>query len=181
MIRPEVSHIIDSYYPEKTELRDILLRHSSSVRDMSLSIARRHPELNADMDILENGSMLHDIGIVFCDAPGIGCHGTHRYIMHGRLGAELLRNEGMEEYARIAERHTGTGLTAEMIEKQHLPLPVRDFTPETIEEQIICYADKFFSKSRLDSAKSYEEARKSISKFGDDCVAKFDEWHKKFS
>ena len=175
-----VLKIIDAYYGSDPDLREILVRHSSSVRDMSLDIARRHPEFGADMELLENGAMLHDIGIVFCDAPGIGCHGTHRYIMHGRLGAELLRHEGMEQYARIAERHTGTGLTAEMIERQHLPLPPRDFTPETIEEQIICYADKFYSKTRLGRAKTYDEVVKSLSKFGEESVQKFERWHKIF-
>jgi uncharacterized protein len=50
----------------------------------------------------------------------------------------------MEKFARICERHTGSGLTAEEIVSGGLPLPERDFLPETLEEKIICLADKFF-------------------------------------
>lgn len=173
--------IIDSYYGTNPALREILVRHSASVRDMAIEVARRHPEFGADEELLDNGAMLHDIGIVFCDAPGIGCTGTHRYIMHGRLGAEVLREEGYPQYARIAERHTGTGLTAKQIETQHLPLPNHDFTPETIEEKIICYADKFFSKTRLDHRKTTEEVTSSLKKFGQESVDKFLEWNAMFS
>jgi len=176
-----VQRIINSYYDDNPELKEILIRHSTSVRDMALSVAAHHPELHADTEILDNGSMLHDIGIVFCDAPGIGCHGTHRYILHGRLGAELLREEGYETYARIAERHTGTGITMQMIEQQHLPLPKKDFSPETIEEKIICYSDKFFSKTNLQHTKTADEVRKSLAKFGEESVHRFDIWHEMFS
>jgi uncharacterized protein len=53
--------------------------------------------------------------------------------------------------------------------------------PETWEEKIICYADKFFSKTKLDREKTYEEARQSLLKFGEEGVKKFEEWHKRFS
>ena len=60
----------------------------------------------------------------------------------------MLRNEGFPLHARVCERHTGAGLSAEDIISENLPLPHQDFLPETIEEKAICYADKFFSKSR---------------------------------
>ena len=88
--------------------------------------------------------MLHDIGIGQCDAPGIHCHGTHLYIEHGYLGAELLRAEGLPRHALVCERHTGMGLSREMIEERGWPLPCRDMRPVTLEEKLVCYADKFF-------------------------------------
>ena len=91
--------------------------------------------------------MLHDIGIIYCDAPKIYCNGTHKYIEHGYLGAELLRREGFPKHALVAERHTGTGITIEQIEREELPIPERDYCPQSLEEKIICYADKFYSKS----------------------------------
>ena len=52
--------------------------------------------------------MLHDIGIIFTDAPALDCHGTEPYMRHGIIGADLLRSDGVDEYlARVAERHTG--------------------------------------------------------------------------
>lgn len=52
--------------------------------------------------------------------------------------------------------------------------------PVSIEEQIICFADKFFSKTRLDSEKSVEQARRSLEKFGEEGVVKFDAWCERF-
>ena len=96
------------------------------------------------------------------------------------MGAELLRKEGYERHARVCERHTGAGITKEQIEKQQLPLPHQDFLPETMEEKVICYADKFFSKTHLDKEKSIEKAEKSLAKFGEEGVKRFQEWERMF-
>ena len=79
----------------------------------------------------------------------------------------MLRAHRQPEWlARIAERHTGSGLTAEDIRTQHLPLPEKDFLPETLLEKLICYADKFFSKTSLDTEKDIDRVRASMKKFG---------------
>lgn len=175
----EQLQIINKYYDDHT-LRDILLRHSRAVADKALAIVRNHPELHADECFVEEAAMLHDIGIVKVDAPAIACYGTEPYIRHGVLGAEMLRQEGLERHARVCERHTGTGLTLEQIVEQGLPLPHQDMQPQSIEEQIICFADKFFSKTRLDTEKSVEQARRSLEKFGSEGLAKFDAWCERF-
>ena len=172
--------IINKYYPTDNELRHILLVHSRSVADKALAIAARHPELKLDCAFLEEAAMLHDIGIVRCNAPGIQCFGTEPYICHGRIGAEMLRAEGFPRHARVCERHTGAGITRRQIIAQKLPLPQQDFLPETMEEKVICYADKFFSKSHLDEEKTIEQAIASLSKFGEEGVARFREWVKMF-
>jgi uncharacterized protein len=82
--------------------------------------------------------------------------------------------------ARICERHTGTGLTAAQIQERGLPLPPRDYCPETLEEQVVCYADKFYSKSHPDKAKSIERVITSLEKFGHDGVEIFQKWHQLF-
>ena len=152
MVNPE--ELIDKYYAGQPGLERILLLHSQAVARKALDIAAAHPEWQMDTAFLREAAMLHDIGIIYTDAPGIECYGTEPYICHGVLGAELLRREGLPRHARVAERHTGTGLTRQAIEAQHLPLPDCDFTPETLEEKLICYADKFFSKTRLDEEKT---------------------------
>ena len=172
--------IINKYYPEDNELRHILLVHSRAVADKALAIADRHPELSLDRQFIEEAAMLHDIGIVRCNAPGIQCFGTEPYICHGRIGAEILRAEGFPRHARVCERHTGAGITRSQIIAQKLPLPQQDFLPETMEEKVICYADKFFSKSHLDEEKTIEQAIASLSKFGEEGVARFREWVKMF-
>jgi uncharacterized protein len=173
--------IIDRYYPEKedgehrpSELRRLLLKHSRQVTRRALQIADRHPEWNIDREFLEAAAMLHDIGICRCDAPGIYCYGTEPYIRHGVIGGEMIRSyrgkgqgtKSMEAIARVCERHTGTGLPG--------------YEPETLEEQIICYADKFYSKSSPDHEKTVEEACRSLRKFGEEGVVKFMAWHQAF-
>ena len=166
--------IIDKYYGGCGALRHILLTHSESVARRALQIASMHPELNIDTDFVREAAMLHDIGIIRVDAPGIECHGTEPYIRHGVCGAEMLRAEGLpESYARVCERHTGAGLTLSDILSQHLPLPHHDLLPETIEEKLICYADKFYSKTHLNREKTIEQAEKSLAKFGGDTLARF--------
>lgn len=172
--------IINKYYPEDNELRHILLVHSRAVADKALAIADRHPELSLDRLFIEEAAMLHDIGIVRCNASGIQCFGTEPYICHGRIGADMLRAEGFPRHARVCERHTGAGITHSQIIAQKLPLPQQDFLPETMEEKVICYADKFFSKSHLDEEKTIEQAIASLSKFGEEGVARFREWVKMF-
>ena len=165
--------LIDKYYGNHPELRKILLTHSRQVADRALRIIDAHPEWNVDRQFVEEAAMLHDIGIIFCDAPKIHCHGSHKYIEHGYLGAELLRAEGLPRHASVAERHTGTGITVEQIEREELPIPERDYCPQSLEEKIICYADKFYSKSHLGEEVDINKIKYNIWKYGH---AAFQRW-----
>lgn len=171
--------IINKYCTNDKQ-REILLVHSRAVAKKASTIVRRHPEWSADEQFIEEAALLHDIGIVRVNAPAIECYGIEPYIKHGILGAEILRCEGLERHALVCERHTGTGLTLRQIVEQGLPLPHRDMQPVSIEEEIICFADKFFSKTRLETEKTVEQARRSLEKFGTEGLAKFDAWCVKF-
>lgn len=172
--------IIDKYYPREGRLREILLTHSQSVTHRALQIVSLHPELKLDRDFIAEAAMLHDIGIIRCDAPDICCFGDEPYIRHGILGAAMLRAEGFPRHARVCERHTGAGLSSEEIRARNLPLPHTDFLPETLEEQVICYADKFYSKSHLEREKTIAQAEKSLSAFGETGLARFRRWVEMF-
>ena len=172
--------IIYKYYPADDALRRLLLKHSRQVADKALAVCERHPDLHLDRQLVYEGAMLHDVGIFLTDAPGIFCHGSEPYLLHGRLGAELMRKEGREDLARICERHTGTGLTAEDIRRQGLPLPLEDFRPETEAEKVICYADKFFLKSHPDAEKTAAQVVKSLAKFGPESPAIFQAWDERY-
>ena len=173
-------NIIEKYYPKESPLYHILITHSRQVRDKALEIVDQHPELEIDRQFVSEATMLHDIGIYLCNAPKIHCVGSAKYIEHGYLGADLLRKEALPRHALVAERHTGTGIKLEEIRQNNLPLPHRNMEPVSIEEQVICYADKFYSKSNLNAEHSLEHIRKSLSKFGEETVLKFDEWHRLF-
>ena len=176
----KVLDLIDKYYPHDNELKHILNVHSRSVADKALWIAGKHPELNLDTVFLEEAAMLHDIGIFLTHAPGIQCFGTEPYICHGYLGAGLVRKEGFPRHALVCERHTGAGLSLKDIMDQKLPVPHREMLPVSMEEQVICFADKFFSKTHLDREKTVEGARKSIAKYGDEGLQRFNNWCKLF-
>lgn len=168
--------IIDKYYSPDTEQRHILLIHSLSVSQKAMRIINAHPELPIDRMFVREAALLHDIGIYQTHAPGIQCFGSHPYIAHGYLGANLLRSEGLERHALVCERHTGAGLSLEDIVQQQLPIPHREMLPVSWEEQLICFADKFFSKTRLDEEKTVEQARNSVAKHGEEGLARFDRW-----
>ena len=86
------------------------MRHCRSVANLAIEIADRKA-LETDRNEIEEAAMLHDLGIFLTDAPGIECHGSEPYILHGVIGARLLRENGMPERdARVAERHTGAGI-----------------------------------------------------------------------
>ena len=176
--------IISKYCAGNTELQQILLAHSRQVADRALAILRLHPEWVeqglVDPAFVEEAAMLHDIGVVLCDAPKIHCVGTHAYIEHGYLGAEILRKEGLLKHADVAERHTGTGITMEQIMREQLPIPLQDYTPRTLEERLICYADKFYSKTRLGEDKPMVKIRQHLWKYGSDTVFRFDEMQQFF-
>lgn len=172
--------IIHKYYSNNPELLQILLKHSKAVADKALAIAEAHSELRLDRQFIMEAAMVHDIGIIKTDAPDIQCFGTEPYIRHGVCGAEIMRAEGYPRHARVCERHTGAGLSKAEIEAQDLPLPRVDLLPETLEEKVICYADKFFSKTRLDREKTIEQAERSVAKHGDEGLKRFKEMEELF-
>ncbi len=168
--------LIDKYYNDNQQLKGLLLDHSRDVADKALLIADRHPELQLDRQFVEEAAMLHDIGIYLTDAPGIHCHGTEPYIRHGYLGAELMRREGYPRHALVCERHTGAGLSLGEIEAQDLPVPHHDMLPVSLEEKVICFADKFYSKSHPGREKAVDKILKGLAKYGPEGVERFRGW-----
>lgn len=182
----DAERILDFHYPEDTPLKRLLLTHSRQVRDKALAILDNHPELRIDRRFAAEAAMLHDLGIGRCHAPGIFCTGSAPYLAHGLLGAEMLRGYGsrigadLEALANVCERHTGAGITADEVRSQALPIPARDYLPGSPGEKLICYADKFFSKSGDLREKSLERVRRSLAKFGADSLARFDAMDRMF-
>lgn len=162
---------------------DILIEHSTMVMTKALAVAECIGHLSPDLTFIREAAMIHDIGIIFVNAPQIGCHGSMPYICHGYLGRELLEKEGFPMHALICERHIGTGIEIRDIETYDLPLPMRDMRPQTIEEKIVCYADKFYSKriGELRQEKSADDVRAELEKFGPEKLEAFEEMHLLFS
>jgi uncharacterized protein len=140
----DVKAILNKYF--QGEALAMVITHGSVVSDLSKGIGRNLGLPVEELLFLEQAAMLHDIGICRVHAPEIGLHGDNPYIMHGILGREILEAEGFPRHALVCERHIGVGLTEVDIINQRLPLPVRDMTPQNITEEIVCFADLYFSK-----------------------------------
>jgi uncharacterized protein len=125
---------------------EVVYMHSRIIADIAAELiaARR---LVVDGALVHAAALLHDVGYysLFDTTDHVP---DDVLITHGVVGATLLREAGMpESIVRIAERHTGVGLTKKHILETHLPLPARDFLPETPEERLLMYADKLHTKS----------------------------------
>ena len=171
----DVQAVFNKYYQPGTPLYNSVWSHSRLVADKALQLAQAHPELEIDLDFVYEAAIIHDIGVFLTNAPSIYCTGDQPYICHGVLGAELMRADGYPRHALVCERHTGTGLTVADIIAQNLPLPHRDMCPVSLEEKLVCFADKFYSKSNPDREKPLDKVRKSVARYGEDSLRRFEE------
>ena len=174
--------LINKYYQPGTTLYKLYVVHVCMVANKALEIARRLQLSLEEQILIEEGAMLHDIGICQTNVPAIGCHGPDPYIRHGLDGAAMLRQEGLEAQARIAERHLGVGLTRDYIVSRQLPLPAQDFIPQTLPEQIVTYADTFYSKyeQRLRIPDSPATIKAELGEYGPQQVQVFERWQAQF-
>ena len=141
------TELLEQFYDANSNAFRILVEHGRQVAGKARKAAKKVAGMKPDLEFIEAAAMLHDIGIFLTRTPQFGCFGQHPYICHGILGSELLKEKGHSKLALVCERHVGVGISIEDIQRHNLPLPNRDMIPVSIEEQIICYADKFFSKT----------------------------------
>jgi uncharacterized protein len=96
----------------------------------------RHRGYEVNVELVEIGALLHDIGRA-------RTHSVH----HAVAGAEIAKQLGLPEHViRIIKRHVGGGITQK--EARKLGWPKDIYTPETIEEKIVSYADKLIEGAR---------------------------------
>ena len=111
-------------------------RHSEKVAEKALEIANKIKKAKVDLDLIEIGALLHDIGRTK----------THGF-KHALIGGKILRQRGFsEKLARICETHILGGLDKD--DAKNFGLPEKDFLPKTLEEKIICLADKQMAGTR---------------------------------
>jgi uncharacterized protein len=156
----------------------IIAGHGRAVSGLALNVCRTLGLAEDDCRFVEEASLLHDIGVCRINAPKLGLETGFPYIMHGIIGRGILEGEGFPRHALVCERHIGVGLTVEDIISQQLPLPQRDMTPISTSEQIVCFADLFYSKSpgRIALQKSPEQVSAKLARFGNHKVQVFEIW-----
>ncbi|NEG95394.1 HD domain-containing protein [Bifidobacterium sp. SMB2] len=189
----EIDELHRKYAPSQ-EAYELVYRHCMIVANMAREICRRQNNLfvqrctlgddvirqyttripprllNTDKTVV--GALLHDIG-TYSVIDNDGSNGKpvsfdrDRYILHGLAGYDLLKAEGVdEEIAEFCRNHTGVGITKEMVEEQHLPLPPANYTPKNLEQEVVMYADNFNSKSEPPRFVTAAKAIKRCAKFG---------------
>ena len=115
---------------KKSGCSDKVIRHCKAVRDVAVRMAKK---AHADVELVEAGALLHDIG-------RSKTHG----ILHVLEGVKIARQLRLpESIVNIIERHIGAGLSVEVARK--LNLPPRDYIPKTLEEKIVCHADSLIN------------------------------------
>lgn len=177
----DINWLYEKYYKDNPQLRRIVLIHSRMVAKKALEIADKK---NLDLNKKEIfcAALLHDIGVVKCNAPDIGAFGESPYLMHGLIGKEMLENHHLYKFAKVCERHTGSGITANEIKQHKLPLPLNDMLPVSLLEKLICYADKFFSKSKdLTKEKDITVIMQQMKNLGEQPFKRFMLLHSLFS
>lgn len=155
------------------ELLDLVHTHCEAVWAVAAQLLDAPGGGAVDRGLVRVGCLLHDVGVYrLYDASGRRVH--ENYLLHGVLGDELLREEGLPEaLCRFCSHHTGVGLTRQDILSQGLPLPAGDYVAETVEERLVMYADKFHSKSTPPRFLTADTYAAEVRRFGEDKVAAF--------
>lgn len=115
-----------------------VVRHTKAVATLAVKIAEacRKKGLEVDIQLVEIGALLHDIG-------RSKTHGVNHVI----AGVKIAKSLGLpDSIISIIERHVGGGISKD--EAKRLGWPVKDYIPRTLEEKIVTYADKLIEGSR---------------------------------
>ena len=105
-------------------------KHSIKVAEKALEIANKVKKKKVDKNLVEIGALLHDIGR----------SKTHGF-EHALIGGKILKERGLpNQLVRVCETHILGGLERE--DANFIGLPEREYLPITLEEKIICLADK---------------------------------------
>ncbi|WP_428966000.1 HD domain-containing protein [Micromonospora fluostatini] len=167
----QIRALHERYAPTEAAF-DLVYTHCRIVCAVAEQLLDRYPSA-LDVDLVRAGCLLHDVGVYrLFDAAGRLDHGN--YVRHGVLGHGLLRALGFPEVvSRFCSHHTGVGLSRDDVVRQGLPLPVDDYLAETVEEQLVMYADSFHSKTTPPTFVSVRSYSAGVRRFGADKVARF--------
>lgn len=146
--------------------------HSQIVAEMAAELIEKN-KLDVDKKLVHVGALLHDVGgYTYEDIELAFKNGE--YMTHGLRGYEVLKAEGYDQVVcDIALNHIGVGVTKKNIEEMKLPLPAKDYSPKTPEQELVMYADKFHSKGRESTFNSPMWYEQKVVRFGADHSKKF--------
>lgn len=115
-----------------------VIQHCEIVAELAVKMAKilQGKGFNIDLRLVEIGALFHDIGR----------SKTHS-VDHVIAGVEIAKSLALPDaIIRIIERHVGGGIPPN--EAEQLSWPRKSYMPETLEERIVCYADKLVASNR---------------------------------
>ncbi|MEM2466511.1 MAG: HDIG domain-containing protein [Candidatus Bathyarchaeia archaeon] len=115
-----------------------VIKHCKAVTELAVEIAKACKEkgLNVNLELVEIGALLHDIG-------RSKTHSVHHVV----TGVQIAKSLGLPEpVISIIKRHAGGGITQR--EAKNLGWPKDVYVPQTLEEKIVSYADKLIEGSK---------------------------------
>lgn len=158
---------------------DLVFTHCQIVWEIAEQLIKKMT-VPVDPELVKVGCFLHDVGVYRLYLPN-GEIDHANYIKHGTEGYVLLKEEGFDEQlCRFASCHTGVGLSKHEIEVEGLPIPPADYFAETLEEQLVMYADKFHTKTTPPKFMTADTYAKKQRKFGEEKVVLFRQFQEKF-
>ena len=116
-----------------------IVRHCETVARVAGALAEEFKRRGADVDAkaVAAGALLHDIG-----------RARTQTVRHAIEGANIAEREGVDrKVVEIIQRHVGAGISPE--EAKKLGLPDLDYIPRTLEERIVCFADKMVDGDKV--------------------------------
>lgn len=159
----QLFQLYQKYAPDEKAAKAVW-SHTTLVLKIAEQLVKKN-NLEVNWEIAKPGILLHDIATFECEErynPVV----VKPYIQHALLGSLITRAEGFDETVSLmVERHIGLGISKDEIIANNYPLPKRDFLPETLEEKLLSYADKFHSKGR--GFRSFEERVEQYKQYGD--------------
>ncbi len=132
---------MDSQLPNREQALKLLkenhclpqvISHCLAVTELALQIGNKLEAKGhkVDLPLVEAGALLHDIG-------RSKTHGVE----HSLVGAQIAQAIGLPQpVIDIIKRHVGAGISPQ--EADWLGWPKDNYVPQTLEEKVVCYADK---------------------------------------
>ncbi len=124
---------------QKNNCSPEVISHCEAVAELSLEIAKQLKKkgVTVNLKLVEAGALLHDIG-----------RSKTNKVDHGVIGAQIAESEGLSEaVVKIIKRHVGGGFTAE--EAAQFGWSRDTYTPFSLEEKVVSYADKLVGNSKM--------------------------------
>jgi len=155
---------------QKNNCSTKIITHCQAVASLALELAEKFKAKNysVNLELIEIGAILHDLGR----------SKTHD-VTHAVEGMRLAQTEGLPETVIcIIKRHVGAGITTE--EAEQLNWPKDNYIPQTLNEKIVCYADKCISGNDRVSVettikqlydKNLDDAAKRVRQLHDEIIS----------